>query len=521
MDVRLFDTTLRDGTQSERVSFSLEDKLKVVEKLDELGIDYIEGGWPGSNPKDAEFFKKVKALKLKAKIVPFGSTRRAGVAPDEDKNLKALLDAQTEAVCIFGKSWDLHVKDALKTTLKENLEMIYDSVQFLKEKGKEVIYDAEHFFDAYKDDREYAIKTLKSAEYGGADVIVLCDTNGGTMPFEIEEVMKAVKQVIKTPLGIHAHNDSDTAVANTLAAVKMGATHVQGTINGYGERCGNANLCSIIPNLKLKLGIDCVTDEQLQRLTEISRYVTEIANLSLMPNLPYVGTSAFAHKGGIHVDAVQKNPKTYEHVEPEIVGNTQRILVSELSGRANVVSKAREFGFQLEKDTPETTKILEKLKEKENEGYQYEGAEGSFELLIREVLNHDREFFDLEGFRVIVERQKDGRMLAEATVRVEVEGEEFYMAAEGDGPVNALDTALRKALYRFYPSLKEMHLKDYKVRVLDEKRGTAAKVRVLVESGDKTGSWGTVGVSENIIEASFEALVDSIVYKLLKDIRVK
>jgi 2-isopropylmalate synthase len=362
---------------------------------------------------------------------------------------------------------------------------------------------------------------LKAAEEGGASVIVLCDTNGGAMPFEIEKVVKDLEGVIKTPLGIHAHNDSDTAVANTLAAIRLGLAHVQGTINGYGERCGNANLCSIIPNLKLKLGIDCVTDEQLKKLTEVSRYITEIANLSPSPNLPYVGSSAFAHKGGVHVDAVQKNPKTYEHVEPEIVGNAQRVLVSELSGRANVVSKAREFGFHLEKETLQTAKILERLKEKENEGYQYEGAEASFELLIRETLNHNRKFFDLEGFRVIVERLKDGRMLAEATVRLKVGSDEFFMAAEGDGPVNALDTALRKALYKFYPSIKEMHLKDYKVRVLDEKRGTAAKVRVLVESGDASGSWGTVGVSENIIEASFEALVDSIVYKLLKDIRVK
>jgi 2-isopropylmalate synthase len=519
--LKLYDTTLRDGSQSERISFSVEDKLKIAEKLDDLGIHYIEGGWPGSNPKDAIFFEKVKAFNLQARIVPFGSTRRAGVAPEMDKNLKTILDAGTETVCIFGKSWDLHVKDALKTTLEENLKMISESVRFLKNEGKEVIYDAEHFFDAYKDNRDYALKTLKAAEEGGASVIVLCDTNGGAMPFEIEKVVKDLEGVIKTPLGIHAHNDSDTAVANTLAAIRLGLAHVQGTINGYGERCGNANLCSIIPNLKLKLGIDCVTDEQLKKLTEVSRYITEIANLSPSPNLPYVGSSAFAHKGGVHVDAVQKNPKTYEHVEPEIVGNAQRVLVSELSGRANVVSKAREFGFHLEKETLQTAKILERLKEKENEGYQYEGAEASFELLIRETLNHNRKFFDLEGFRVIVERLKDGRMLAEATVRLKVGSDEFFMAAEGDGPVNALDTALRKALYKFYPSIKEMHLKDYKVRVLDEKRGTAAKVRVLVESGDASGSWGTVGVSENIIEASFEALVDSIVYKLLKDIRVK
>ncbi|RMF91840.1 MAG: citramalate synthase [Methanobacteriota archaeon] len=517
MVIKLYDTTLRDGAQSERISFSVEDKLRIAEKLDELGIHYIEGGWPGSNPKDAEFFQRAGSLDLKAEVVPFGSTRRAGVKAGEDLNLKALLDAETDVVCIFGKSWDLHVKEALRTSLEENLAMIGESVAYLKDAGREVIYDAEHFFDAYKDNPDYALKTLKAAEEVGADVLVLCDTNGGTMPFEVEGIVKAVRKEVKTPLGIHAHNDSDMAVANTIAAVRLGVGHVQGTINGYGERCGNANLCSIIPNLKLKMGLDCLSDDRLKRLTEVSRYVSEIANLSPQPNLPYVGSSAFAHKGGVHVDAVSKNPRTYEHVEPEVVGNTQRVLVSELSGRANVVSKARELGFSLEKSTRETEEILRLLKEKEKEGYQYEGAEASFELLIREALNSNHRFFDLEGFRVIVERQRDGRMLAEATVRVKVGDEELFMAAEGDGPVNALDMALRKALYSFYPSLREMHLRDYKVRVLDEKRGTAAKVRVLVESGDMTGTWGTVGVSENIIEASFEALVDSIVYKLLRD----
>ncbi len=521
MKVSLYDTTLRDGTQSERISFSVEDKLKIAKKLDELGIKYIEGGWPGSNPKDAEFFREVKNLGLKSRVVPFGSTRRADISPDKDLNLKALLDSDTETVCIFGKSWDLHVKDALKTTLEENLKMIYSSVRFLKSHGKEVVYDAEHFFDAYKDNKEYALETLKAAEKGEADIIVLCDTNGGTMPGEVEAIIKDVRGLIDTPLGVHAHNDSETAVANTLAAVRLGVSHIQGTINGYGERCGNANLCSIIPNLKLKLGINCVTDEELKRLTEVSRYVSEIANLTPPQNLPYVGASAFAHKGGIHIDAVQKNPRTYEHVEPEVVGNTQRVLVSELSGRANVVSKARELGFVLDKDTKETKRILKALKDKENKGYQYEGAEASFELLIRETLNHPRHFFDLEGFRVIVEMQRDGRMLAEATVRVKVEDKEFFTAAEGEGPVNALDRSLRKALHKFYPALQDMHLTDYKVRVLDEKGGTAAKVRVLVESRDKKETWGTVGVSENIIEASFEALVDSIEYKLLKDTRIK
>jgi len=520
--IKVYDTTLRDGAQSERISFSVEDKLKILKKLDELGVHYVEGGWPGSNPKDEEFFSRASKLELRAKLVAFGSTRRAESEVDEDRNLQALLNTPAQAVCIFGKSWDLHVRDALKTTLEENLAMIEESLAFLKRKGWEVIYDAEHFFDAYRENREYAMQTLRAAERGGADVLVLCDTNGGALPSQVEEVVGRVREELSLPLGIHAHNDSETAVANTLAAVMQGVRHVQGTINGYGERCGNANLCSIIPNLRLKLGFDCISDENLRKLTEVSRYVAEIANMAPPSNLPYVGSSAFAHKGGVHVDAVQKNPRTYEHVRPEVVGNTQRILVSELSGKANVVLKARELGFDLAKGKPETGEILRVLKEREREGYQYEGAEASFELLMRRILNDRREsFFDIEGFRVIVERQRDGRMLAEATVRVKVGGEEFFMAAEGDGPVNALDTALRKALYRFYPSLREMRLKDYKVRVLDERRGTAAKVRVLVESGDRTGSWGTVGVSENIIEASFEAIIDSIIYKLLKDTRVK
>lgn len=516
--VKIYDTTLRDGSQSERISFSVEDKLRIAERLDELGVAYIEGGWPGSNPKDIRFFEKVKDLELKnAKIVAFGSTRKAGNTPENDPSIKALLRSKTSVVCIFGKSWDLHVRDALNVSLEENLGMIEDSVSYLKSKGLEVIYDAEHFFDAYKANPEYAMETLESAQKSGADCVVLCDTNGGCMPAEVQTTIEAVQEKIDSPLGIHAHNDADTAVANTMVAVAMGIEHVQGTINGYGERCGNANLCSVIANLKLKLGVDCISDEQLKRLTEVSRFVSEIANLAHQNNLPYVGTSAFAHKGGVHVDAVRKNPETYEHIRPEIVGNVERILISELSGRSGIISKAKEYGLDLEKDTEETKEILEIVKGLEDQGYQFEGAEASFELLVRKILRPFKRFFELEGFRTIVEKRKDGRVLAEATMRVTVDGGEYYTASEGNGPVNALDKALRKALEKFYPDLKEMHLTDYKVRVLDEREGTAAKVRVLIESRDEKNSWRTVGVSENIIEASWEALADSIVYKLLKN----
>ncbi|MDI6654630.1 MAG: citramalate synthase [Candidatus Hydrothermarchaeota archaeon] len=513
--VRIYDTTLRDGSQSEHISFSLEDKLRIAKKLDELGVHYIEGGWPGSNPKDVEFFRKVKALRLKSKIVAFGSTRKAKNKVEKDQNIKALLKAGTSAVCVFGKSWDLHIRDALGISLEQNLELIEDSISYLKSKRKEVIYDAEHFFDAYKRNADYAMQTLKVAQAAGADVIVLCDTNGGAMPYEVQETFAEVRKRISAPLGIHAHNDADTAVANTIAAVKMGAEQVQGTINGYGERCGNANLCSIIPNLKLKLGIDCLDSRQLKKLTEVSRFVSEIANLSHQNNTPYVGSSAFAHKGGIHVSAVLKNPETYEHVKPELIGNRRRILISELSGRGSILTKAEEYRLDLREDTPQTQKILKMLKDLENQGYQFEGAEASFELLMKKALGTYRSFFELEEFRVIVDTRGD-ELIAEATVKVRVDGKEEHTAAEGNGPVNALDNALRKALEKFYPVLKEVHLTDYKVRVLDTREGTAAKVRVLIQSSDDKSSWGTVGVSENIIEASFEALADSIQYKLMK-----
>ena len=491
--------------------------MRIAKKLDELGVHYIEGGWPGSNPKDMEFFRRVKKLKLEnSEIVAFGSTRRAKNSVEKDKNLKFLLDSGVSTVCIFGKTWDLHVRDALRITLEKNLELIYESIEYLKSKEKRVFYDAEHFFDAFKSNPEYALQTLEVAQEAGADTIVLCDTNGGTLPYEIQQIFEKVKKRIKTKLGIHAHNDTETAVANTIMAVRMGARQVQGTINGYGERCGNANLCSIIPILKLKLGIDCISDEQLKKLTEVSRFVSEVANLAHPNNLPYVGRSAFAHKGGVHVSAVLRNPETYEHIDPSLVGNRRRILVSELSGRSTILHKAKEFGIEL-KDENDVEKIIALLKKLENEGYQFEGAEASFELLMKKALGEYRPFFDLEGFRVIVDTRGDGKIISEATVKVKVDGKIEHTAAEGKGPVNALDNALRKALEEFYPILKEIKLTDYKVRVLEGEKGTGAKVRVLILSSDGEKNWATIGVSENIIEASWQALAESIEYKLMKE----
>ncbi len=514
MKVEIYDTTLRDGAQSQYISFSVEDKLRIAEKLDELGIHYIEGGFPGSNPKDAEFFKRVKDLSFEnSEIVAFGSTRHAKVKAEDDFNLRSLVEADVKYATIFGKSWDLHVRDALKISLEENLNMISDSIEYLREHGLKVFFDAEHFFDGYKSNPEYALKTLEVAGEAGADCLVLCDTNGGTLPYEVMEIVKQVRNRMKAELGIHAHNDSDTAVANSVIAVRMGVTHVQGTINGYGERCGNANLCSIIPNIKLKLRIDCITDEQLRKLTEVSRFVAEIANLAHQHNMPYVGSSAFAHKGGVHIDAVLKNPLTYEHIKPEVVGNERRFLVSDLSGKSNILAKAREYGIKLDKDSEEAKMILQKLKELEKQGYQFEGAEASFELLIKRTLGMVKSYFTLEGFRVIVDTHNSA-LTSEATVKVRVDNRREHTAAEGNGPVNALDNALRKALEKFFPELSEMKLVDYKVRVLDTHRGTGAVVRVLIESTDGKESWSTIGVSENIIEASLIALKDSIEYKL-------
>jgi len=521
--VYYYDTTLRDGSQAEGVSFSLEDKLRITEILDKLGIHYVEGGWPGSNPKDIEYFKNVIHLKLKnIKVSAFGSTRYHKNKPEEDPNLLALIDAKVPVVCIFGKTWDFHVKYALKVSLEKNLDMIYDSVKFLKSKGKEVIYDAEHFFDGYKANPQYALKTLQAAVEGGAENLTLCDTNGGTITSELIKIIEVVKKEFPdVPLGIHAHNDSDLGVANSIAAVEMGIELVQGTINGYGERCGNANLCSIIPNIELKIGIKVLKPQQLKMLYEVSRFVSELANLPHNHRLPYVGDSAFAHKGGIHVSAVQRNPQTYEHIDPALVGNRRRVLVSELAGRSNILFKAKELGIELKDSTNLPKKVVAEVKRLENEGFEFEGAEGSFELLIKKASGEYKPLFELKNYRLIIEKRQDGSIVSEATIKLNIKGEEIHTVAEGNGPVNALDNALRKALRPVYPEIRDVFLCDYKVRVLGTRRGTSAKVRVLIESKAGRNIWGTVGVSENIIEASWQALVDSIEYFILKTSRKK
>jgi len=513
-----YDTTLRDGTQGEEVAFSADDKVKIAKRLDAFGIDYIEGGWPGSNPKDMEFFELAKKVRFThAKLAAFGSTRRAKNPVENDANIKALLDAQTPVVTIFGKTWLLHVKAALQISEEENLEIIEDSVRHLKKNGKEVVYDAEHFFDGYKSDKAYALKTLHAAERAGADVIVLCDTNGGTMPHEIADIVRDLKPKMSVPLGIHTHNDSEVGVANALAAIQNGCVHVQGTINGYGERCGNANLCSIIPNLQLKLNYCCVESENLKSLTEVSHYVSELANLTHKKNLAYVGESAFAHKGGVHVSAVMKTPETYEHVSPESVGNVRRVLISDLSGRSNILYKAKELGIDIDDKSPTVQRIVDDLKEMEHYGYQYEDAEGSFELLVKKRTKEFKEFFELEGFKVIIHKESyEAQPHSEAIIKVRVGDQSELAAAEGIGPVNALDRALRKALERFYPQLSQIKLTDYKVRVLDSRSATAAKVRVLIETQNGSASWNTIGVSPDVIEASWKALVYSLSYHLLK-----
>jgi len=517
--IKIYDTTLRDGSQAEDIAFSVEDKVRIAQKLDELGIHYIEGGWPGSNPKDIQFFQEIKKVPLfYAKIVAFGSTCRAGAPPETDPNLQALIEADTEVVTIFGKSWDIHPLEALNISLDENLEIIHQSVRFLKARVSEVIFDAEHFFDGFKNNPRYALSTLKAAQDAKTDWIVLCDTNGGTFPDEVQSIIHKVRKEITVPLGIHVHNDTDMAVANTIVAVRKGIALVQGTINGYGERCGNANLCSIIPNLKLKMGIDCITDDQLKKITNVSRFVSELANLPHHKYLPYVGDSAFAHKGGVHVSAIRKSNITYEHVQPQRVGNRQRVLISDLSGESNILYKAAEYKIDFESKDPKVRAILNDLKRLENQGFQFEGAEGSFEILIKKALGQHKKFFELIGFRVIVEkRREEDPPLSEATIMVRVGDRVEHTAAVGNGPVNALDNAIRKALEKFYPELREVKLMDYKVRILSSKDGTAAQTRVLIESGDGTSRWGTVGVSENIIQASWQALVDSIDYKLLKE----
>ena len=514
--IQIFDTTLRDGTQGEKVCLSAKDKVRIAQRLDAFGVDYIEGGWPGSNPKDMEFFRLASDIDFShAKIVAFGSTCRAGSSPEEDKNIQFLIDADTETVSIFGKSWLLHVKQALKITPEDNLEIIRRSIQYLKENGKEVIYDAEHFFDGYKDNPEYAIETLKTAQAAGADTLVLCDTNGGTLPHEISDIVQNVYRVTSTKLGIHAHNDCELAVSNSIAAVAAGCEHVQGTINGYGERCGNANLCSVIPNLQIKQNYSCVPDSSIGQLTSLSSFVSELANVGHETRMPYTGRSAFAHKGGVHVSAVMKNEATYEHVQPEAVGNKRRVLVSDLSGKSNVLYKTQELGIDLENSGGNVPEIVEQLKKLENEGFQFEAAEASFELLVKKMTQPFSNLFELEGFRVIMERDATGESRSEATIRVNVQGQLEHSAAEGNGPVHALDSALRKALCKFYPDIADIILKDYKVRVLNEKDGTGAKVRVLVDSGKNETSWGTVGVSKNIVDASWQALADSMNYYLM------
>jgi 2-isopropylmalate synthase len=516
--ILIYDTTLRDGSQGEHVSFSVEDKLHIAKKLDELGIDYIEGGWPGSNSKDIAFFRRAQELRLKhAKLAAFGSTRHPRHSVPHDRNLHALLEANTPVVTIFGKTWGLHVKVALGISYDQNLELIRESVAYLKSKGKEVIYDAEHFFDGYKADAAYALATLKAAEEAGADTIVLCDTNGGTLTTDLRARFQAAAKHLKTPLGIHTHNDGEMAVANSIAAVELGAVHVQGTINGYGERCGNANLCSVIPNIELKLGRRAIGRQNLKRLTEVSHYVSELANLIPRHDLPYVGKSAFAHKGGIHVSAVMKEASAYEHIAPAAVGNERRVLVSELSGKSSVIYKAEELGLEIDKSSPDAGRVAEKLKELEHDGFQFEGAEGSFEILFDKLVHHLPEFFELDGFRVITEKRGAHQPYSEAVIKLRVDGKEEHTAAEGVGPVSALDRALRKSLTTFFPCIGDIRLTDYKVRVLNAKEATDAKVRVLVETSDGQETWGTVGVSANIIEASWQALVDSITYKLKKE----
>lgn len=516
--VRLFDTTLRDGTQGEGISISVDDKLKVAETLDWLGVHYIEGGWPGSNPKDELFFSRArKELKLKtAKLVAFSSTRRKDRKASQDDNILKLVSAGTPVVCIFGKSWDAHVIHALRATLDENLEIIRDTVSFLKSKKKEVIYDAEHFFDGFRANRDYALATIKAAAEAGADNITLCDTNGGCLPWDIASVVREVaKHLPGVSLGIHVHNDSNCAVANSLAAVAEGVDLVQGTLNGYGERCGNANLGSIIANLKLKMNIACISDEKLNGLTEASRTIDELANVVPQDSMPYVGNSAFAHKGGVHASAVARSA-SYEHIDPAKVGNKRRILISELSGRANILTKADELNLDFSKDSEAVNKVLNLVKIKENKGYQYEGAEGSFVLLVEEALGKRQSFFELDGFRVLVQ-DVAGKMVSRAVLAIKVKGQKVDVTAEGDGPVNALDSALRKGLEKFYPTLKQMSLMDFKVRVINAQAGTAARVRVLINSKDRKSEWGTVGVSENVIEAAWQALLDAIEYKLFKD----
>jgi len=516
--LKFYDTTLRDGMQAEGISFSLEDKLAIARRLDELGVDYIEGGYAGSNRKEVRFFSEVALLGLKkSKIVAFGSTRRANLPVADDGSIKAVLACRTDVAMLVGKAWDLHVKDVLGCSLDENLAMCDESIHYLKSKGVETLFDAEHFYDGYKANPKYAMKVLAAAAEAGANVLVLCDTNGGSLPLEIEKITRAVcKKFPSVEVGIHAHDDTGCATANSLAAVRAGAGHVQGTINGLGERCGNANLCVVMPNLALKMGFDVLSPEKLKTLTKASHFVFETANLAPVLNMPYVGESAFAHKGGLHVDALRKNTRTYEHIAPDAVGNERRFLISELSGKSTVLAKLDKA--QIAQDKELARKILDRVQELENQGYQFEAADASFDLLVKKVMGTYKPAFELIKYNTTVEKRVTGDIVSEGTVKLRVGDRVEHVVGEGDGPVNALDAALRKSLENFYPSVKAVRLIDYKVRVVNAGAGTAARVRVIIQSRDEDSVWGTVGCSENIIEASWQALTDSVDYKLQKEI---
>ena len=521
--VKIFDSTLRDGAQGQGISFSLEDKIKIVRILDEMHVDYIEAGNPGSNPKDMEFFRRINEIELKhSKIVAFGSTRRPNIKVEEDKNLKDLISSNSEIIVVFGKSWDFQVTDIIKTSLEENLQMIKDTINYLCKNNKKVIFDAEHFYDGYKSNKDYAMATIKIAEEAGAKTVVLCDTNGGTLPSEIYQITKNAKESVSVEVGIHSHDDMGMAVANSIMAVETGARHVQGTFIGIGERCGNANLSAIIPILKLKLGINILDGIDLVNLTKASRFIAEICNMTLDDESPFVGNSSFAHKGGMHIDAVTKSSRSYEHIDPKLVGNKRRFLVSEVSGKSTILQEIRKIFPNVSKDDVAVQRITDRLKELEYDGYQFEGAEGTVELIIRKIIGKYKPFFKLNHFKIIGEQPYGtDDFSSTAVINITVDGQNEMTAAEGEGPVNALDKAIRKALEVFYPELKQSRLVDYKVRVLDSENATEAKVRVLIESTDGIDTWSTVGVSRDVIQASWIALVDSIEYKLLKDIERK
>tara|TARA_Y100000590_G_scaffold141998_1_gene162896 strand:- start:14697 stop:16313 length:1617 start_codon:yes stop_codon:yes gene_type:complete len=523
--VILYDTTLRDGTQQEGISLTVKDKLDITTKLDEIGIDIIEGGWPYSNPKDEEYFRRVSKLELShSRIAAFGSTRRAGTSAAEDPNIQALVESKAEIITIVGKTWDLHVLEVLETSLDENIGMIRDSISYLKSKSLEVHFDAEHFFDGFEANKDYALKSIQAAANAGADAIHLCDTNGGVLPNKLSIIIEEVKETISTPLGIHVHNDGELAVANSITAVEKGVEYVQGTVNGYGERCGNANLCSIIPTLQIKMGLKVVNPDQMKKLSIIAKEISELMNMGINPSQPYVGSRAFAHKGGLHASAVAKVERSYEHMDPNIIGNDRKIVVSELAGRSNILSAAEKMGVEITKD--ESLRILESVKTAESEGFQYEGADASLEMLVRRNTGNYKAPFVLEDFMVLAEKlrrlpvstseEKDDDLLSEAMVKVRIGDNVYHTAAEGNGPVNALDEALRKALRDYFPRIDEIRLTDYKVRILNEEGATGAAVRVLIESTDGKESWNTVGSSTNIIYASWLALIDSIEYWMLK-----